>query len=100
MRATAHKSALQTTTVRLPKRLYEEARSALAKGETGASSLNDLLVESLRERLKQIRREFIDAEFTDMRNDAQYHQDSAILAQQFASNDRDTLRSAEKDKSS
>ncbi len=49
MSATAHKSSLLTTTVRLPKRLYEEARGALEKGKAGASSLNDLLIKSLEE---------------------------------------------------
>jgi hypothetical protein len=99
MPATAHKSALQTTTVRLPKRLYEAARCALAKGETEASSFNDLLVESLEEKLEQLRRQLIDAEFAEMKNDAQYHREASIMAQQFTSNDRDTLRSAEKEKS-
>jgi len=97
MSSTARKSALQTTTVRLPKRLYEAARSALEKGETNARSLNDLLVESLEEKLRRVRRELIDAEFAAMKNDAQYHRESNILAQQFTSNDGDTLRSMDKD---
>ena len=96
MPTTTRKSALQTTTVRLPRRLYEEARRALEKGDTEANSLNDLLVQSLEERLKQLRRQFIDAEFAEMKNDTQYHRESAAMAQQFASNDRETLRSAEK----
>jgi hypothetical protein len=33
-----------------------------------------------------------------MKNDAQYQRESAAVAKQFASNDRETLRSAEKDK--
>jgi hypothetical protein len=96
MPISARKSALQTTTVRLPRRLYEEARRALEKGDTEASSLNDLLVQSLEERLKRVRRDFIDAEFTQMKNDTHYHRESAVMARQFASNDRETLRSAEK----
>jgi hypothetical protein len=58
--------------------------------------MNDLLVQSLEERLKRLRREFIDAEFAQMKNDAQYHRESTVMAQQFTSNDRETLRSAEK----
>lgn len=97
MSASAHKTALQATTVRLPRRLYEEARRALEKGETDANSLNDLLVQSLEERLQRVRREFIDREFAKMKNDAQYEAESAVMAKQFASNDRETLRSAVKD---
>jgi hypothetical protein len=98
MPATARKSALQTTTVRLPRRLYEEARHALEKGETEAGSLNDLLVQSLEAWLQRVRREWIDREFAQMKNDPQYQRESAAVAKQFASNDRETLRSAERDK--
>jgi hypothetical protein len=98
MPAAARKSALQTTTVRLPKRLYDEARHALEKGETEAGSLNDLLVQSLEERLQRVRREGIDREFAQMKNDARYQRESATVAKQFASNDRDTWRAAGKDK--
>jgi hypothetical protein len=100
MPAPAHKTKPQTTTVRLPRRLYEEALSVLEKGATEANSLNDLLVDSLSEKLDQLRREYIDAEFTEMRHDAQYARESSRLAQQFVSNDRDTLRLSEKDKKS
>lgn len=91
-------TACKTTTVRLPRRLYEEARQAVEQGCTNASSFNDLLVEALHARLKQLRRAHIDAEFAQMRNDAQHSRESHVLAQQFATNDRDTLRSAEKAK--
>ncbi len=97
MPATARKSALQTTTVRLPRRLYEEARRALEKGETDADSLNDLLVQSLEERLQRVRREIIDREFGKMKTDARYHRESATMAKLFAPNDRETLLSADKD---
>jgi hypothetical protein len=90
MPATASK--LQITTVRLPRRLYEEAREVIEKGCTNAGSLNELVVEALNHRLKQVRRAKIDAEFSDMRNDAQYHRESQIIEKQFGSNDRETLK--------
>jgi len=96
MPATASKSPLQTTTVRLPRGLYERAREVVKKGWTEASSLNELLVESLDNRLKELRRAQIDAEFEEMSRDAQHRRESDVLARQFASNDRDTLHSAEK----
>jgi hypothetical protein len=98
MPATASKSQLQTTTVRLPRRLYESAREVLEEGWTEASSFNELLVESLENRLKELRRARIDSEFGEMKNDAFHRRESATMARQFATNDRDTLRSAEKAK--
>ncbi len=95
MPATARKSALQTTTVRLPKGLYEEARTVVRERSTEANSLNDLLVQSLSARLKQIRRQHIDLEFSQMKNDLQYRQQAESIAEQFATNDRETIWSAE-----
>ena len=91
--ATAGNRPLQSTTVRLPRGLYERAREVVEKGWTEAGSLNELLVESLDNRLKEVFRAKVDAEFEDMKNDAQYRRESDVLARQFATNDRDTLRS-------
>ena len=98
MPAAAQKSKSQTTTVRLPKPLYEEARSVVAKGNAHAKSLNDLLVDALTQRLRQLRRERIDAEFAGMRTDARYQRESTALAQQFAASDWQALKSVEKEK--
>ncbi len=100
MSTASQKSALQTTTVRLPRRLYEEARRALEHGDTEASSLNDLLVQSLEERLNRLHRELIDREFAQMKDDKQFHRESEVIARQFASNDRDTLRAIGRGKTS
>ena len=97
MPTSAQKSKLQTTTVRLPKRLYQEARSVVANGDSHARSLNDLLVDALEMRLKQLRRARIDAEFAEMRRDARYQQESVAIAEQFAATDWEALRSPEKE---
>ncbi len=96
MPATAHKHSLQTTTVRLPRWLYDEARKAVEDRRTDATSLNELLVNSLNATLKKLTREEIDADFASMRNDAQYRRESDNLAEQFATNDAETLKSAER----
>ena len=93
---TTHASKLQTTTVRIPKHLYEEARSAIENGAAEVRSLNDLLIDSLSQRLKQLRRERIDAEFAKMKNDAQYQRESEAITNQFSVSDWEALRSAEK----
>jgi Arc/MetJ-type ribon-helix-helix transcriptional regulator len=92
------KPDLQTTTVRLPRQLYEEARGMVVTGAANASSLNQLLVDSLDQKLKQLRRSRIDAEFAGMRTDAQFHRESKLIAEQFSANDRVTLRSPRKGK--
>jgi hypothetical protein len=96
MAVTARKRTLQTTTVRLPKVLYDEARSAVREGRTAAGSLNELLVESLGEKLKHLRRVHLDAEFVGMRGDSNYRKESELLAEQFATNDRETIEAIEK----
>jgi hypothetical protein len=62
------------------------------KANRVGNSLNDLLINSLQEKLKRLRRELVDAEVAEMKNDAQYHRESSILAQQFSFNDGDKIR--------
>jgi len=97
MPATAQKATLQTT-VRIPRRLYEEARCVIEQGDTNAGSLNELLVNALSEKVRRIKRQMIDREFGDMRHDAQYQRESQLLGEQFETNDRETIRSAERNK--
>lgn len=96
MPATASKAHLQTTTVRLSRGLYERAREVIEKGWTDAGSFNEFLVESLESRLKELLRAQVDSEFDGMKDDALHQRESASMARQFASNDRDTLPSAAK----
>ncbi|HEU5452609.1 MAG TPA: hypothetical protein VFU76_11520 [Terriglobales bacterium] len=86
---------LQPTTVRLPRRLYDEARAAIQRGATEATSLNELLIDSLEEKLRQLRREKIDAEFAAMRNDHPYRKAATGLAEEFAASDGEAFRRGE-----
>jgi hypothetical protein len=76
----------QTTTVRLPKRIYEEARAAV-KESKAASSINDFLVQAVEQRLKQLRDREIDAAFAKMADDPEYQRDAVTLAQSFEGSD-------------
>lgn len=58
--------------------------------------MNDLLVESLSDRLKELRRDQIDAEFAHMKTDEQYQRESETLSDDFATSDWEALQSAEK----
>lgn len=88
-------NSLQTTTVRIPRNLYEEARASIEKGASDAKSMNDLLVDSLSQRLKQLRRQEIDAEFAQMKDDADYRRESETVSSRFAMSDWEALRTAE-----
>ena len=76
----------QTTTVRLPKKIYEEARAAV-KDSKAASSINDFLVQAVEQRLKQLRDGEIDAAFSKMADDPEYQRDAVTLAQSFEGSD-------------
>jgi hypothetical protein len=86
-----HKTeALQTTTVRVPKRLYAAATKIVREEELG--SFNELVVESLTEQVRLRREAQIDAAFSAMKNDKKYQKESARIARDFQYSDRDSLR--------
>ena len=97
MPPTSRKSKLQTTTVRLPRRLYEEARSVVEKGSTEARSLNDFIIVALKTYLKIYERKQIDAAFAGMAQDAEYQQEAKLLAKEFAHSDWEALRLEDND---
>lgn len=81
-----------TTTVRLPKELYEQARTAV-KEAGAASSINDFMVEAVEEKLRQLREQEIDRAFAEMRSDQDYQRDAVDLARSFARSDWEAFRS-------
>lgn len=84
--------AIQTTTVRLPKELYEEARKAV--NEAGiAASLNEFLVDAVAEKLRQFRDRQIDAAFVGMASDELYRNEATALAGSFERSDWEAYQS-------
>jgi len=53
-----------------------------------------------KKRLKRLHRELIDREFEQMKNDRQYQRESEVIAKQFTTSDRETLRVADESKNS
>lgn len=79
-------SQFQTTTIRLPKDLYEQARTAVR--ETGAaSSINDFLVEAVEEKLRQLQEQEIDRAFAEMGTDEEYQREAVALSRSFEKSD-------------
>jgi hypothetical protein len=92
--------ATRTTTVRLPRPVYDEAKCVVdtEKGGAGNSiSLNDLIVTALTAYLKMYKRRQIDAQFACMAEDADYQKEARLLAEEFEQSDWEALGLEEAD---
>lgn len=90
----------RTTTVRLPRSVYDQAKCVVEtqKGAaSGSRSLNDLIVAAITAYLKMYRRRQIDAAFAGMAEDANYQKEASLLAEDFEHSDWEALRLEEKD---
>jgi hypothetical protein len=88
----------RTTTVRLPRQVYDQAKCLVEKekGGTGpVASLNDLFVVAIKAYLKMYKRRQIDAAFAAMAEDADYQKEASLLAEEFAYSDWEALRIGE-----
>jgi Arc/MetJ-type ribon-helix-helix transcriptional regulator len=86
----------QTTTVRLPKKLYEQARTAV-RDSGAAASMNDFLVDAVQEKLRQLREEEIDRAFAEMGSDEEYQRDAVPLTRSIEKSDWEAYRTANAD---
>lgn len=93
--AGAHKSERKqaSTAVRIPQRLYEEARSLVGQQSKGA--LTELIADSLRERLRALRKQRIDEAFAGMASDEKYQKETMKIAKEFHASDWHALRQTE-----
>lgn len=92
--AVAHRKEYQNTTVRLPKRVYDLAKTAVAKSEA-ASSFNDFVVQAIEQRLRQLTEAEIDAAFAHMADDLDYQHDALAMAHEFEKSDWEASRAIE-----
>lgn len=86
-------SSVQTTTIRLPRELYEQARTAVGKAGA-AASLNDFLIEAVEEKLRQLKEGEIDEAFAGMGRDTEYQTEALALARSFEKSDWEAYRVA------
>jgi hypothetical protein len=89
----------RTTTIRLPRSVYEQAKSIVETESDGHAriSLNDLIVTAITAYLKMYKRRQIDAAFAGMAKDADYQKDAKLLAEEFEHSDWEALRLGEED---
>jgi len=96
---TAAKVQTRTTTVRLPARIYDQAKCVVENQKKGAGkiSFNDFIVTAITAYLKLYKRRQIDAAFAGMAEDADYQKEAQLLAEEFEASDWEALRLEEKD---
>jgi hypothetical protein len=84
--AVARRKEYQNTTVRLPRQVYELAKTAVEKSEA-ASSFNDFVVQAIEQKLQQLTEAEIDAAFTHMADDFDYQRDAVASTKEFEKSD-------------
>jgi hypothetical protein len=99
--ALAARRETRTTTVRIPRLVYDQAKLVVDKEKGRAAgathSLNDLIVSALKAYLKTYQRKEIDAAFSRMAEDADYQKDATLLAEEFQHSDWEALEIEERD---
>jgi hypothetical protein len=81
----------QSTTVRLPRPMYERAKTVMVKSQ--ASSFNDFVVQAIEEKVRRLTEAEIDEAFAQMAQDSDYQRGSIMLAREFAKSDWEALES-------
>jgi hypothetical protein len=89
---TAATKRYQNTTVRLPKNVYEQARSVI--GRSPVSSFNEFVVQAIEEKVRRSTEAEIDAAFAQMAEDTEYQRDSVAMAREFETSDWKVVESA------
>lgn len=79
----------QNTTVRLPRQVYERAKTATRRSQ--ASSFNEFVVQAIEEKVSRLSEAEIDAAFAQMADDPDYQRDSVALAREFEKSDWEAL---------
>jgi hypothetical protein len=83
------------TTLRLPRKLYEQAKHLVERESTG--SVNDFIVNALAAYMRAIERKAIDDAFIAMAGDKQYQREALRIAEEFAVSDAEALELTERD---
>jgi hypothetical protein len=87
----AARKEYQNTTVRLPRHVYERAKTVVIRSQ--ASSFNEFVVQAIEEKVRRLTEAEIDAAFAQMAHDEDYQRNSITLAGEFARSDWDAFQS-------
>jgi hypothetical protein len=89
--ALAAKKPYQNTTVRLPRRVYDQAKTVIPRSQ--ASSFNDFVVQAIEEKVQRLTEAEIDHAFAQMAHDAEYQHAAVQLAGEFEKSDWEAFAS-------
>jgi hypothetical protein len=92
--AVPRRKQYQNTTVRLPKRVYELAKTAVEKSQA-ASSFNDFVIQAIEQKLHQLTEAEIDAAFAPMADDPDHQRDAVALAKGFELSDWEAFQATD-----
>jgi hypothetical protein len=87
----AARKEYQNTTVRLPRQVYERAKTVVIRSQ--ASSFNEFVVQAIEEKVRRLTEAEIDAAFAQMAHDEDYQRNSIALAGEFARSDWEAFQS-------
>ncbi|SRR5258708_4440215 len=88
----AAKKQYQNTTVRVPRHVYEQAKTVI--GRSQGSSFNEFVVQAIEEKVRRLTEAEIDAAFSQMAHDPDYQRDSVVLAREFEKSDWEAFEPA------
>jgi hypothetical protein len=87
----AAKKQYQNTTVRVPRHVYEQAKTVIRRFQ--GSSFNEFVVQAIEEKVRRLTEAEIDAAFAQMAHDPDYQRESVALASQFEKSDWEAFAS-------
>lgn len=92
--ALAARKQYQSTTVRLPRHVYDRAKSVVVQSQ--ASSFNEFVVQAIEEKVRRLTEAEIDAAFAQMAHDPEYQRESVVQAREFEKGDWEAFQSSTK----
>jgi len=87
----AYQKAYQNTTVRVPRQVYEQAKTVISRSQS--SSFNEFVVQAIEEKVRRLTEAEVDAAFAQMAHDPDYQRASISLAREFEKSDWEAFES-------
>jgi hypothetical protein len=93
---TATKKRVRTT-VRMPIKLYDEARKFVDRDLVQADNINDFFVAAISAYVKLLHRKQIDARFAKMAEDVDYQKEAKLIDEEFSPSDWEAFELTERE---
>lgn len=95
-RKTQFGNECKSTTVRIPKLLCEETKTLVNASGIEIGSFNEFVVDSLRQRLRSLRKKSVDEAFKGMATDKKYQSEMEKISAEFEVSDWHSISQIEK----